>query len=243
MDNLQQLGLVGKGISYSFSQKYFSQKFKKLMLDNFSYSIFDLEEVGEMEKLFKNPSLLGLNVTIPYKEKIIPFLDDLSPEAKEIGAVNTILIKEGVKIGFNTDAIGFENSLKIFQNKMQESAIVLGDGGAAKAIAYVLKNNEIPFITVSRKSGKSFQDLSADEVRQHKLIVQCTPVGTFPHVEDCLDFPFDGLTTDHLVMDLIYNPNLTKFLKKSQQHGAQTMNGLYMLEQQAEAAWKIWTSK
>ena len=240
METQTKLGLIGKGISYSFSQKFFEAKFKKLMLHDFSYQLIDLKNETECQDFLQDSSFLGLNVTIPYKEKIIPFLDELSEEAQEIGAVNTILFKDGKRIGYNTDVIGFEKSLLLFKKPHHQSAIILGNGGAAKAVSFVLKKNKIPYTLVSRTEGISFENLTTTKVSENKLIIQCTPVGTFPNVEDCLSFPFEGVSEAHLVMDLIYNPTLTLFLQKAQNKGAQTINGLYMLEQQAEAAWEIW---
>ncbi|MBQ0152913.1 MAG: shikimate dehydrogenase, partial [Chryseobacterium sp.] len=208
-----------------------------------SYSIIDLQEIEEVQNLFLDPEILGFNVTIPYKEKIIPFLDDLSDEAAKIGAVNCVLIENGKKTGYNTDAIGFEKTLKIHKKPHQKKALILGDGGAAKAVQYVLDKNEIEYQTVSRKSNITFDTLDEETVKNHHIIIQCTPVGTFPNIEDCLDFPFQALSSDHLVIDLIYNPNYTQFILNSAKYGAKTANGFYMLEQQAEKAWEIWYNK
>ena len=210
------------------------------MLKNHFYDVYDLQEVSEVADLLKNDRLSGLNVTIPYKEKILPYLDELSEEAEKTGAVNCILIKDNIKKGFNTDVFGFEKTLLLHRKSFHDSALVLGNGGAAKAVQYVLKKNEIPFHTVSRKGELNFENLTAETVSQNRLIIQCTPVGTFPNVDDCLDFPFEGITDHHLVIDLIYNPNYTTFIKKSSEKGAKTVNGFYMLEQQAEKNWEIW---
>lgn len=236
----KKLGLIGKDISYSFSKKYFEDKFKKLMKENYSYSVFDISEIAKIHDIFLLNDLMGLNVTIPYKEAIIPYLDRLSEEARNIGAVNTIKIINGEKIGYNTDAFGFEKCLKIFLQPHHQSAIILGDGGAAKAVQYVFKQNNIPFLIASRKTGLPLEELTKEIVSQNKIIVQCTPVGTFPNIDQCIDFPFDGLCNQHLLIDLIYNPSMTKFLKAGQEKGAKTINGLLMLEQQAEKAWEIW---
>ncbi|KAA0126358.1 shikimate dehydrogenase [Chryseobacterium sp. SN22] len=240
MDSNKKLGLIGKNISYSFSKKYFEDKFQKLMLKGYSYSIFDLPEVHEVETLLASPELLGFNVTIPYKEKIIDYLDELSNEAQKIGAVNCVRIENGKKTGYNTDAFGFEKTLMLHKKPHQRSALILGNGGAAKAVKYVLDKQGIPSLTVSRTTEINYENLDQETVAQHQIIVQCTPVGTFPNVEDCLDFPFDGLTGDHLIIDLIYNPNYTKFIINASEKGAKTVNGYYMLEQQAEKAWEIW---
>ncbi len=240
MDSNKKLGLIGKNIAYSFSQKFFENKFRKLMLQGYSYRIFDVAGEEGIQAVLSDPELLGCNVTIPYKEKIIPYLDALSDEAKEIGAVNCVRIENGRKTGYNTDAFGFEKTLLLHRRPHQESALILGDGGAAKAVRYVLDKLGISNITVSRKSEISFDTLDEETVRRHKIIVQCTPVGTFPHVEDCLEFPFQGLSGEHLVIDLIYNPDYTRFILQAAERNAKTVNGYYMLEQQAEKAWEIW---
>lgn len=240
MDSNKKLGLIGRNISYSFSKKYFEDKFQKLMLKGFSYNIFDLNEINEVEDLFSTPDLLGFNVTIPYKEKIIDYLDELSDEAEKIGAVNCVLIQDGKKIGYNTDAVGFEKTLLLHKKSHQDSALILGNGGAAKAVKYALDKHGISSKIISRNSKINFDNLDKETVQNHKIIVQCTPVGTFPNVEDCLNFPFEGLSKEHLIIDLIYNPNYTQFIIKASEKGAKTVNGYYMLEQQAEKAWEIW---
>lgn len=240
MDQHLKLGLIGKNISYSFSKNYFENKFKKLFLKNNTYDIFDLKDIAEVEQLLNNQNMHGLNVTIPFKEKIIPYLDELSDEAQKIGAVNTILIKDNIKKGFNTDAFGFEKTLLLHKRDHHQSALILGNGGAAKAVKYILEKHGILFQTVNRSGDLNFENLTEDIVRQNPLIVQCTPVGTFPNVDDCLHFPFSGLTSKHLVIDLIYNPEYTSFLRRAAENEAKTANGFYMLEQQAEKAWEIW---
>lgn len=210
------------------------------MLKDFSYDIFDLNEIDEVENLFSSPELLGFNVTIPYKEKIISYLDELSDEAEKIGAVNCVLIKEGKKTGYNTDAFGFEQTLLLHKKPSQDKALILGNGGAAKAVKYVLDKHNIPSQTISRSTEINFENLGKETVEEHRIIIQCTPVGTFPNVDDCLDFPFDALSSEHLVIDLIYNPNYTRFIINASEKGAKTVNGYYMLEQQAEKAWEIW---
>ncbi len=240
MDSNKKLGLIGRNISYSFSKKFFEDKFQKLMLKGYSYTIFDLTEISEVTDLFSVPDLLGFNVTIPYKEKIIDYMDELSDEARIIGAVNCVLIENGKKTGYNTDAFGFEKTLLLHKKPHQNSAIILGNGGAAKAVKYILDKNNILNMTVSRSTEINYENLKTEDVEGHKIIIQCTPVGTFPNVDDCLEFPFDGITKDHLIIDLIYNPNYTRFIIKASEKGAKTVNGYYMLEQQAEKAWEIW---
>ncbi|AQX12763.1 MULTISPECIES: shikimate dehydrogenase family protein [Elizabethkingia] len=241
MEKPVKLGLIGKNISYSFSKKHFEDKFKKLMLTAYTYDLFDLQHIDEVSGLLKDDAVRGFNVTIPYKEQIIPFLDELSDEAGKIGAVNTVKVfADGRKKGFNTDAFGFEKTLLAHRKEHHTSALILGDGGAAKAVKYVLDKHHIAHQTISRKSDLNFENLTPEVVRGHTLIIQTTPVGTFPNVEDCLLFPFEGLSEQHLIIDLIYNPNYTKFIKNAAEKGAKTVNGYYMLEQQAEKAWEIW---
>lgn len=235
-----KLGIIGKNISYSFSKKYFEDKFQRLMLKNYTYDVYDLQDLSGIENVLETPDLLGLNVTIPFKEKILPYLDELSDEAQKTGAVNCILIKNGIKKGFNTDVYGFEKTLLLHRKPSHDSAIILGNGGAAKAVQYVLEQHQIPYITVSRTTELNYENLSSEMVAKNPLIIQCTPVGTFPNVDDCLKFPFEGITENHLIIDLIYNPNYTSFIKKAAEKGAKTANGFYMLEQQAEKNWEIW---
>ena len=242
METSTKFGLIGKKISYSFSKKYFEQKFQKLLLNNHSYNIIDLENLDNIKNIFETEHLKGLNVTIPYKEKIIPFIDELSDEAKEIGAINCISVENGKTKGYNTDAFGFEKTLLLHKKEHQKTAIILGNGGAAKAVQYVLKKNQIPYITVSRTTEINYENLSENLVKENLIIIQCTPVGTFPNIEDSVPFPFDGITENHLIIDLIYNPEYTKFIRNCAEKGAKTANGLYMLEQQAEKAWEIWNS-
>lgn len=210
------------------------------MLKNHFYDVYDLQDLSEIETLFKTQNLVGLNVTIPFKEKIVPYLDELSDEAEKTGAVNCIFIKDQIKKGFNTDVFGFEKTLLLHRKDFHDAALVLGNGGAAKAVQYVLEKNNIPYQTVSRNGDLNFANVTEEMVSKNRLIIQCTPVGTFPNVDDCLDFAFNGITDQHLVIDVIYNPNYTSFIKKSSEKGAKTVNGFYMLEQQAEKNWEIW---
>lgn len=236
----QEFGLLGKNISYSFSKKYFEEKFKKLFLKNHSYNFFDIPEIDHLNSVTENPNLVGMNVTIPYKQSIIPFLDELSDEASQIGAVNCVSFQNGKKIGYNTDAFGFEKTLLINKKEHHKKALILGDGGAAKAVRYILDRHHIQHVTVSRKSEINFENLSEDLVRDSLVIIQTTPVGTFPNIEDAVPFPFEAITDKHYVIDLIYNPSETAFLRRSAEKGATTLNGFYMLEQQAEKAWEVW---
>ncbi|MGG5486728.1 shikimate dehydrogenase [Flavobacteriaceae bacterium 144Ye] len=245
---MHKLGLVGKNISYSFSKKYFTEKFENERLP-FEYENFDIKAISELKDIIaSNKKLVGLNVTIPYKEAVIPLLDDINKRAKKIGAVNTIRISPKGKLkGYNTDYYGFKKSLQPLLKPHHTSALILGTGGASKAIAYTLKKLKIDFDYVSRtpKSGVKFlySDLTDQIISSYSIIINCTPVGTYPDVNTCPDIPYDGITSNHILYDLIYNPDQTKFLTCGDIKGAQTCNGYKMLELQAEKAWKIWNLK
>lgn len=245
-DNLKlKFGLVGRNISYSFSRGYFADKFEKESLRH-SYVNFDLQSIEELDYIIRNtPNLKGLNVTIPYKEEVIPILDDLNKRARKIGAVNTIRITRYQKlIGYNTDYYGFKNSLQPHLKKHHKRALILGTGGASKAIAYALKKLKIQYDYVSRteKEGVKFlyTDLTEDIISSYNIIINCTPIGTYPDVNECPDIPYDAITERHILYDLIYNPEQTKFLSCGDIKGATTINGLEMLKLQAEKSWDIW---
>ena len=236
--------LVGKNISYSFSRGYFADKFKNEDLPH-SYVNFDLQSIDDLKEIIENTSnLKGLNVTIPYKEDVISLLDKLNKRAKKIGAVNTIKIKKGKLIGFNTDYDGFKNSLKPHLKKHHKRALILGTGGASKAIAYALKKLGIEhhYISRTKKEGVTYtySELTEDIIASFQIIINCTPIGTFPNVNECPDIPYDGLTDKHILYDLIYNPEETKFLNCGKIKGAIIINGLEMLKLQAEKSWEIW---
>lgn len=239
---MKLVGLIGRNISYSFSENYFAEKFQQENIPNVHYKTFDLKEIDKVNELFLNPDLKGFNVTIPYKEAILPFLDEMDPVAQEIGAVNCVKIENGRKIGFNTDAFGFENSLMPLLKFHHQNALILGDGGAAKAIKYSLAKHLIEFKTVTRKGDFRFSDLTDDHISTHSIIINCTPVGTFPDVEACPELPYESLNSQHLLYDLIYNPSKTEFLKRGEAKGAIIKNGLEMLVLQAEKSWEIWNS-
>jgi shikimate dehydrogenase len=239
-------GLIGKNINYSFSKNYFTNKFIKLKSKNCSYTNFDLLNIAEFENIILKNNLNGLNVTIPYKEKIIPYLDSLDLEAKLIGAVNTIKIDSNKKLkGYNTDYIGFLNSIKIHLTKKHKKAIILGSGGASKAIIHALKKLEITSITVSRnnlKGNLTYNDLDREVFNSCQIIINCSPIGTYPKVNECPNIPYQYIDSRHICYDLIYNPEETQFLKKSRLNNAFVINGMKMLKLQAEESWKIWNS-
>ncbi|MBR5373234.1 MAG: shikimate dehydrogenase [Paludibacteraceae bacterium] len=243
---MERYGLIGKILVHSFSKNYFTEKFSREGIDA-RYDLFELPTIEEFPKLLETEGLHGLNVTIPYKEVVMPYLDELDDTAREIGAVNTIQFsKKGGKThlkGFNTDAIGFETSLKPLLQPQHQKALVLGTGGASKAILYILKKLGIEPQLVSRQKREgmlTYEELGKEIVASHKLIVNCTPAGTFPKVDERPPFPTELLSDEHLVYDLIYNPEETLLCRLAKERGARTKNGLEMLHGQAVAAWKIW---
>lgn len=243
---MAKYGLVGKDIAYSFSKTFFSIKFEKENRQD-TYHNFDIESIDQFPKIIsENPDLKGLNVTIPYKEAIIPFLDRIDKEAQEIGAINTIKFQnDGSLKGYNTDHYGFAKALANFLPLKDKSALILGTGGASKAIKYVLKTMGFRYQVVSRKKTEStitYSSLNKQIIEDHCLIINCTPLGTSPNISACPTIPYQFITKDHLLFDLIYNPSQTEFLKLGRAQGAKTSNGLKMLEHQAKKAWKIWRS-
>ena len=243
---MKQYGLIGKTLSHSFSKKYFEEKFKRENI-NAVYENFELNDISQVEGLFSiHSNLCGLNVTIPYKEQIIPYLDEIDEQAQKIGAVNTIYIDKeiGKMKGYNTDVYGFKQSLKPFLENQHQRALILGTGGASKAVAYVLNELGITTAFVSR-TPQSENQLSYDELNENilasfLLIVNTTPLGTFPNVDEKPTINYDAITPNHLLYDLVYNPAETAFLKEGKKRGALTINGEQMLQLQAEKAWEIW---
>lgn len=243
---MKSYGLIGKSLKHSFSKEYFTKKFERDNLEA-RYENFEFESVESIRSYFEErKDVLGLNVTIPYKQSIIPFLDELDDSAKEIGAVNTIKISEGKWIGYNTDFYGFMTSLKPFLENTHDRVLVLGSGGASLAIQYSLKLMDIPFHVVSREKGKgdlTYEDLNEHVIKACKLIINTTPVGTFPDIEEAPSLPYENISSEHLVYDLVYNPDRSKFLALAEAQGAMVMNGLDMLKHQAEKAWRVWSLK
>ena len=249
MSNNFKYGLIGKNISYSFSKKYFTNKFTQLGLTNHSYVNFDLKDIEDFPLLLKENryAIAGLNVTIPYKEEILKYVDEIDMKAQEIGAVNTIKILSNNKLkGFNTDIYGFENSLKPLIKEKIDNALILGTGGASKAIAFVLKKLNISFQYVSRKSNEKnvllYEDLGKRNMQKALLIINCTPLGTYPKVNTYPDIPYHFLTKKHILFDLVYNPKTTTFMQKGIDLGATVKNGEEMLRLQADKSWEIWNS-
>jgi shikimate dehydrogenase len=242
---MYKYGLIGKTLGYSFSKDFFTRLFSEKGIAA-TYTNFELPEIGEIIPVLNDPDLRGLNITIPYKEAIIPFLDELSADAQVIGAVNVVAFHDGRKIGHNTDAFGFHQSIKPFLTNLHERALILGTGGASKAVAHVFRSIGVDVIYASRNPQKknefSYEAINEHMLRACKVVVNCTPVGTFPNIDETPVFPFTFLTSDHLAIDLIYNPEQTLFLRESAENGATTLNGLSMLKEQAMKAWEVWNN-
>jgi shikimate dehydrogenase len=250
-------GLLGERLDYSFSRAYFSEKFERLKLNDHEYRNFEIPSAGELLRFResvtynnlsrttngKNEILRGLNVTIPYKEAIMEVLDHIDPTAQTIGAVNTIVIEDNIWTGHNTDAYGFGKSLTPFL-PLSKNALILGTGGASKAVAYALESMQIPFLYVSRNPKNdhtiSYADLDAELLSEVSLIVNTTPVGTFPEIDQSPQIPYLLLDKTQVLYDLVYNPAQTLFMKKGNQQGAKVVNGYQMLVNQAERSWELW---
>ena len=248
---MKRFGLIGHPLGHSFSQAYFTEKFQRENTDA-CYENFDLEDISEIRQLLdQHPDLKGFNVTIPYKEAIISYLDEIDKTGEEAGAVNTVKVLPDRHLkGYNTDIIGIEVSLFGTETPNSslrvEHALILGTVGASKAVQYVLKKHHIPFHLVSRDPDKghfTYETLSQKDIKEHLLIINATPVGMAPIIAEAPVIPYEALTPQHVLFDLIYNPEETLFLKRGKEHGAQTINGLTMLHAQAEASWKIWNQE
>ncbi len=244
---MPDLGLIGYPLEHSFSPGYFKEKFDKENLHDWTYRAFPLEKIDLFPALWEeNPFLVGLNVTIPYKEKVIPFLDELDISASKIGAVNTIRKVEGQLVGYNTDIYGFKRSLQdLLLGTYPAKALVLGTGGASKAVVHVLENLKINPILVSRTPSEGemgYGEITQGNIEEYPLIINTTPLGTYPHTEFAPKLPYEFITAEHFMYDLVYNPVKTLFLKKGELKGAQIINGLKMLHLQADKAWEIWNS-
>lgn len=251
---MELYGLLGYPLGHSFSAKYFADKFEREQIDA-EYHNFEFSAVEEaIAYLLRQPNLKGFNVTIPYKQAIIPYLERLTPEAKEIGAVNVVRVENNSSfptgkslIGYNSDVVGFTESIRpLLRKNVHTKALVLGTGGASKAIVYGLRKMGITPTYVSRhpQSGQlSYEELSPDVMVEHKVIVNCSPVGMYPKIDTCPAIPYESLSPDHLLYDLVYNPLETLFMKRGLEQGAAVKNGLEMLHLQADAAWKMWHEK
>ena len=262
---MKQYGLIGYPLSHSFSKKYFADKFEKEHIHDSEYHLFPIEHISELPALLKkHPDLCGLNVTIPHKQTVVKYMDWIESDAKKIGAVNCIRINNESPVeacftgevgimghdfrleGFNTDLYGFEKSLKPLLSDKQDHALVLGDGGAAQAVKCALENLGITYKVVTRRPLNDnilFKDLKPRHIKDNLLIINTTPLGMTPHIDECPPIPYEEITDDHLLYDLIYNPEKTIFLQKGEEKGATIKNGLEMLILQAEKSWEIWTAK
>ncbi len=241
---MRRFGLVGKTLKHSFSKKYFTDKFKSEGLIDCNYENFELQNIQELEALLKNiPGLQGFNVTIPYKEAVLPFLDSADPEVMEIGACNCVKLSHGKLSGFNTDSRAFLKSLQKHLTTDHNKALVLGTGGASKAVCYALKKLGLSYQLVSRKTQPqclNYEALTDEVLQSHHVIINTTPLGTFPDVDEAPTLPYDSLTSQHLLFDLVYNPEKTIFLQEGENRGAVIVNGYEMLVLQAEESWRIW---
>ena len=249
--SIKKLGLIGYPLTHSFSARYFADKFEREGIKGFSYENFENPKIEDFPNILKdNPNIVGFNVTIPYKEQIIPYLDELDEEAQEIGAVNTIKVlktESGIKLkGYNTDIYGFRETLKPLLKMHHYKALILGTGGAAKAVEYVLRKIGLSVLYISRnpksENERSYEDLNQFAVQDFPVIVNSTPIGMHPQIDNCPSIPYEHLNSNNLLYDLIYNPDQTLFMKKGLEQGAVAQNGLGMLKLQAEKAWEIWNT-
>ena len=247
---MDKYGLIGYPLGHSFSQSYFNEKFQNENIDAL-YENFEIPSIENFPEIIEtNPNLRGLNVTIPYKEKVISYLDVISPEAREIGAVNVIKVERKGKstylTGYNSDVIGFTRSIEPLIEKYHKRALILGTGGASKAVNYGLKSLGLETVFVSRYRKPDticYEDITPKVIKEYNVIVNCTPLGMFPHTDECPNLPYEAMNTQTLLYDLIYNPDMTMFMQKGAEHGATVKNGLEMLLLQAFASWEFWHSK
>ena len=250
---MQRYGLIGKALGHSFSKEFFTEKFKREGLSDHRYELFELPDISDFPQLIQaDPELRGLNVTLPYKQSVIPYLTSLDPLAAAVGAVNTVAFRNGELIGHNTDVFGFRSmvepmigSLRDPGRDIRPRALVLGSGGASRAVAFVLREAGIRFRIVSRDRSRgelTWDMLDRTVISVCKLIINTTPLGMHPAVEEAPPMPYEALTPKHVLVDLVYNPERTRFLKQGEEMGARTIGGLAMLHAQAEEAWRVWNS-
>ncbi|MBN1596976.1 MAG: shikimate dehydrogenase [Bacteroidales bacterium] len=248
---MRKFGLIGYPLGHSFSKAFFTEKFRDEKIADCSYDNYPIEDISQLPNILKEQQyLFGLNVTIPYKEKVFQYLDEIDHEAQEIGAINTIkIVRSGNEYrlkGFNTDAFGFEQPLLKVMREYHRTALILGTGGASKAVAYILKKHNIKYKYVSRvpksKDFYSYEDLDESVIKQFHIIINTSPLGMYPNTARCPDIPYGALTRNHILYDLIYNPEKTLFLKKGEKQDATVLNGLPMLKLQADKAWEIWNT-
>lgn len=241
---MRHFGLIGFPLSHSFSPEYFKIKFQTLGVKNADYKAFEIDDLNKLSKLIKTHNLSGFNVTIPHKQNIIPYLDEFSPEAKAIGTVNCVNVVEGRLIGYNTDEYGFRTSLnRLIGDDNIQKALVLGNGGSSQTIQYVLDQLGIEYSIASRSGDLNYNNLSPSALRTCQLIVNTTPLGMFPNIDEHPDIPYEAIANNHFAFDLIYNPVKTAFLRKCGLAGATIKNGQEMLELQADKSWEIWSAQ
>jgi len=244
---MRLFGLIGYPLTHSFSKNYFSEKFKREEIENCAYENFQLDNINHLSKILRdNPTLEGINVTIPHKESVLQFLDETNEIVRQIGACNCIKIRNGNLIGYNTDVSGFEKSLTSRLQPHHTMALILGTGGAAKAVEFVLKKKNISYQYVSRKSlinNLTYEQVTEDVIKKNTLIINTTPVGMYPYINEVPSLPYDAITAQHFLFDLIYNPEKTLFLKEGEKRGAMIQNGYDMLVYQAEESWRIWNNE
>lgn len=243
---MRTFGLIGRNITHSFSKIYFTEKFQREVVTDATYELFDLANINLLQEILdRKPNLCGLNVTIPYKKTVIPLLTDLTPEASQIGAVNTIKITSYKRIGHNTDTHSFERSFTKHLKSHHKQALILGTGGAAKAIIFTLDKLGIPYRSVSRKASPitlTYTELTPDLLKTHHIIINCSPIGMHPQNHTYPTLPYEHLTPKHYLYDLVYNPTETLFLKKGREKACTVQNGLEMLHLQADQSWEIWNT-
>ena len=236
---MKKFGLIGDKLTHSYSKTYFQEKFKRENLIGYKYLNFEIGDISMLKNIIIKNNLSGINITIPYKERVIPFLDKLTAEAKIIGAVNTIQIVGNKLIGHNTDIYGFTKSF-IPIIKKRKNALILGNGGASKCVQLVMKKNNINFMVASRNSEFTINNIKERHINNHNIIINTTPLGMYPNTQKCPNIPYQAINSKHLIFDLIYNPVESLFLKKAKLKKAETKNGAEMLYLQAEKSWKIW---
>ncbi len=244
---MDKYGLIGFPLGHSFSKNYFNEKFESEGI-NAEYINFEIPSISELKAvLVTNPELKGMNVTIPYKQQVIPYLNEITKEAKEIGAVNVIKVtRKGDKVylkGYNSDVVGFTESIKPMLESCHKKALILGTGGASKAVEYGLKSLgiETKYVSRTKKNGQfTYEDITPEVVKEYNVIVNCTPLGMYPNVDECPKLPYEAMDSHNLLYDLIYNPDETTFLSRGKKHGALTKNGLEMLLLQAFVSWEFW---
>ncbi len=244
---MRKFGLIGKTLKHSFSKSYFENKFKNEGIENCSYELFEIDSIDEIKSLLsKNPDIVGLNITIPYKESVIEYLDEKDSSVDEVGACNCIKIKNGKLIGYNTDKVGFLESFLAVMIMDYHKALILGNGGASKAVIAAFDELSLDYTVIARnpknKHELNWAEMSPKLISDHSVIVNTTSAGMWPNIDEFPDIPYDAISRVQLAFDLIYNPEKTEFLKRAEIQGAETENGMYMLELQADAAWEIFNN-